>query len=708
MEDDIKDISDYTIARMPVDEQKPNLFGLHLGKNKIIYINMDAINTLPEEQRMARFINTLRHEIEHALQEKSYNELVKNKNLLKKDLEVFKKLAEEQNKKLPLQTLIKQYNQHIDKIAMKRNLTNYEIVKLKDYAELKVVNKQKTEYYKKYKNLIDNYQVMTKELSDSEALDIYNNLSALQKQIINEYDRLFKNYYNAKYENNARNIGQQKTEEIIKNAIDVRRHSDDEGIREQRNVRTRPRDSFKTPDRKTKSRAGQNFTAGEASEEISPEQFGKTNKTPQTREDEINIEKSGRDKIYEWHADIETKRFDVNKTLQSTINISKSIAKEYSKTTGQKISDKMVREILPFLRERTEVPEALGRKDLSKFYNSLTKQDITRLTKFADDVCGKFDKYWQNYKEVKGILTDEDIENHISHIWKTNKTQKGMLTNFFQTNSKFAKPRTIETLVKGIEQGYEPKTLDIAEILRIQSNSLIKAAADTNLANAIKNMRYGKKLLVQQGVKAPADWVEINHPALNKAVYQGELDNGGALMSKQSVKVHPALADVIAPVFETQKPDNKFWKAYDIVNGTLKQVQMGFSGFHGYALSESAIGNIGLRQTAKSINPIEISIDIPKSNNTRYTYRFYNNVFYFGGISGYVNNNTANNVYTFVTLSQTDGWSSASGSLEQPTNKVTSLSSSSTNTQYPSAKCVWDNCLHSVSYDSSTQTLTIG
>lgn len=44
---------------------------------------------------------------------------------------------------------------------------------------------------------------------------------------------------------------------------------------------------------------------------------------------------------------------------------------------------------------------------------------------------------------------------------------------------------------------------------------------------------------------------------------------------------------------------------------------------------------------------------------------------------------------------------------ENNANIVTSISSSSTDTQYPSAKCVWDNCLHSVTYDSSTQTLTI-
>ena len=63
----------------------------------------------------------------------------------------------------------------------------------------------------------------------------------------------------------------------------------------------------------------------------------------------------------------------------------------------------MIREVLPFLRERTEVPKELGRKDLYDFYNKLSKDDITRLTKLADDVCGKFDKYWQNsQKMVRG------------------------------------------------------------------------------------------------------------------------------------------------------------------------------------------------------------------------------------------------------------------------------------------------------------------
>ena len=70
--------------------------------------------------------------------------------------------------------------------------------------------------------------------------------------------------------------------------------------------------------------------------------------------------------IREWYSDIEKDRYDVNKTLNSFINMTKAIAKEYSNKFGMKINDKQVREILPFLRERTELPEKLDRPDLKE------------------------------------------------------------------------------------------------------------------------------------------------------------------------------------------------------------------------------------------------------------------------------------------------------------------------------------------------------
>ena len=41
-------------------------------------------------------------------------------------------------------------------------------------------------------------------------------------------------------------------------------------------------------------------------------------------------------------------------------------------------------------------------------------------------------------------------------------------------------------------------------------------------------------------------------------------------------------------------------------------------------------------------------------------------------------------------ITNNNSWSSSSYSIENTTNKVTSLSSSSTDTEYPSAKCVYD------------------
>lgn len=538
-----KDAKNYTFGEMITNDSKKK--GVHSGKKATIKLNLEAIGNSPY-----KFIKTLSHEVRHARQHKIYLRI----------------LAKPENTR-----------------------TQIEKKFIENYNKCKEVNKELQKHYNKHSDLIDKFE-RNNFNNAVERVEAIEKLTPREQNVIDTHDQNLENYQKDLLELDADTKG-------IKDAEGYRKKS---GYTLSRQTKTKS-NGYRNGKKWSLGTNSQNsITSGEYSTEQS--EYKQVKNTDNS--DEIKIEKSGKDKIYDWHADIETKRFDVNKTLQSTINISNSLAKELSKAKDIKnLSGKTIRELLPFLRERTEVPEELGRKDLSKLYNSLDKQDIARLTKFTDDVCGKFDKYWQNYKEVKGVLTDEDIENHISHIWETTKSHKGLLTNFFNTNSKFAKPRTIETLVKGISAGLKPKTLDIAEILKIQSDSLIKAAADSVLANDLKNMRYDGEMLVQQAAKAPADWVEINHPALNKAVFQSQLDNGGALMSKQSVKVHPALADVIAPVFEVQNPTNKFWKAYDIVNGTLKQVQMGFSGFHGYALSESAIGNMGLRGTLKSINP---------------------------------------------------------------------------------------------------------
>lgn len=362
-----------------------------------------------------------------------------------------------------------------------------------------------------------------------------------------------------------------------------------------------------------------------ANEKLTPAQ-----KAQKTRRENLekakNLEsadnKQVKEYVRQWYASIESDRYDVNKTLNSFINMSNNIAKEYSKKYGQKVTGKMVREIMPFLRERTDIPENLNRPELIKLFNSLDKSQKDRLRKLADDTSSKFDKYYQTYKKLKGSLTEQDIENHMSHIWKkTDKKDIPLLTNYFATRSKYAKERKIPTIFDGIngielENGetkyYEPQTLDYAEILKSSSDTFIKANSDIILADLVKNMKNEDGIpLVLPSSKAPIHWVELDNPALAKRVYIGNEET--TTFDKQKVKVHPDIANTLKTVFDTYK-DSEYITYYDKLNSLYKQSQLGFSGFHIVALTESMLGNMGIKRTLKFLNPARIFNEVAKGN----------------------------------------------------------------------------------------------
>lgn len=363
-------------------------------------------------------------------------------------------------------------------------------------------------------------------------------------------------------------------------------------------------------------------TSGKGSEkDVRNDRNGQNKKQNEVRR---GVEQTVRDKVYDWHGGIGKDRYDVDKTLNSFIRMSKNIAKDISQKTGLKVSDKQLREMLPFLRERTNIPEKLDRDDLKKIFNALSGEEKARLVKFADDTSNKFEKYYKNYLEAKGEVDEATIENHISHIWDLDDKKQALLTNYITTKSRFAKQRTIETLAKGINGieidgkivEFKPKTLDYAEILKSSSDNLIKATYDMQLAETIKGMKDAEgNSLVLPAHKAPADWIEVSHPALNKAVYMGTVgEDELPMLMKSSVKIHPDLEKYVASIFETPKTSSKFWKGYDSINGILKQTQLGFSGFHGYALSESALANMGVKKTLDSLNVKKV-YDAVKNGN---------------------------------------------------------------------------------------------
>ena len=233
--------------------------------------------------------------------------------------------------------------------------------------------------------------------------------------------------------------------------------------------------------------------------------------------------------VQKWHSEINIRRYEADRTLNNFINITKGLAKEL------KVNDKNLREIMPFLRERTDFPEELNRPELKKVWDKVqsTKDMSERLTKLADTASEKFEKFWEEYKAVQAsgenIEDKSGVDNYIFHDWKKDESgNTPLLTHAFITKSKHAKQRTIPTYyegIQGIEQEngeikqYTPETLDYAELLKKSADNLIKATVDKAFADSVKSFKTSEGAnLVLPASQAPSSWVEINHSALNKTV----------------------------------------------------------------------------------------------------------------------------------------------------------------------------------------------
>lgn len=574
-EDELQDVLDYKIAEMPESMKTGKLYGKHLAEQKTIFLNMEVIGNNVEQ-----FVSTFMHEVEHA----------------------------------------KQYKEYL-KASAKRYKTKAEQEIVDDYLYCKEVNKNKNTYYNKHRQVLSEIQESIEYLSTEEELEDYlDNLSNEKRKVYDEYTKLVVKYYKATNEVKARNASK-KAVERFKNEKTNRSGHLKLGIRQEWNVRAGSWSSSKGVKREVSTKT-RRIKSSELEAESSESPIGlsglKETVKPKTKE-KVDLDKEtaheinqvAREKVYNWFNNIESDRYDIDKTLNSFVNLTKAKATELSRNLGFKVSDVQVREIMPFLRERTEFPKSLERDDLRKIFNSLSENDKKNLTQLADTTSEKFEKYYQNYNEAKGTPDNEGIEYHISHIWDLDNKKKSLLTNYITTNSRFAKQRTIQTLLDGIEGieidgelvHFKPKTLDYAEILKSSSDNLVKATHDSQLAEAIKHLRYKGELLVLPATKAPSDWIEVNHPALSKAVYKGSVgENELPILMKTPVKVHPEIADYVGSIFETQK-NSEFWNKYDSINGMVKQLLLGFSGFHGYALSESAIGNMGFSKTMKELDP---------------------------------------------------------------------------------------------------------
>lgn len=226
------------------------------------------------------------------------------------------------------------------------------------------------------------------------------------------------------------------------------------------------------------------------------------------------------------------------------------------------------RELMPFLIERTDVPAELGRPDLEQLwieYQDSGSELAKRLAPIVAAIRVHFDEGWKFMQANMDELTVNQIIDYITHIWRLSEKKKMEITNAFKTKNQYLNKRFIETYKQGIQDfGLKPRTLDVAEIIRIHDNVMHKTIANRQFVKALMRLRHDGVPLVERADLAPHDWVLFTHPALAKAlIIPGDPKKGERITEELHILLNElglAVGKRIAPtIFGKPAPLGQYW-----------------------------------------------------------------------------------------------------------------------------------------------------
>lgn len=326
----------------------------------------------------------------------------------------------------------------------------------------------------------------------------------------------------------------------------------------------------------------------------------RTNRVEQTVEKPNygEAEDKVRELIRNRRANIDTSKYEALQKIDKFSSQIDEIAKALN------VDSKGLREVLPFIRENTDLPIAnFDRPDLVKIFNGLNQDQKEVLRTVAQNHFDDMETYWNNLAKVKNAKSSMSPDEYITHIWDMGENEKVALKNYYsrlKTKSQFEKARKIPSYKEGIENGLDipigygkelhidlkPKTLDYAEIQKIHSHQLIDATENAKFMKELKkiqkaNPSYAKEL------------EDIAKPVL-EATNEPEAAKGlaGKLLQKAG-------------------------NAYDTVNNFAKGCKFLFNGMHVVALTESAAAHEGIIpfKTFKTLGNLPKIIDGIKNNN---------------------------------------------------------------------------------------------
>ena len=257
-------------------------------------------------------------------------------------------------------------------------------------------------------------------------------------------------------------------------------------------------------------------------------------------------------------------------------------------------SDILSEHVLPLVKQQI-VPEGIDYKNLSP-----------EMKASIDSI-----RDWYNYtydwlKDNHTLREDTGYNaDYVNHIWDKEKSDKQAYAMYVEnrqrTKSPNEKPRTISTLMEGISVGLVPKTTDITKMMAYYSRSNIEAWVNKTMLQELSGLNVIERN--EDGEIVSSDPLLSSTPPFNLEQYQyfeipgvgpvwvynespKQLKVKNPITGKEKVLYREASAgDRFGVVFETYQ-SSPFWKAFDTLASSAKKLELGFSGFHAWALTE--------------------------------------------------------------------------------------------------------------------------
>lgn len=257
-------------------------------------------------------------------------------------------------------------------------------------------------------------------------------------------------------------------------------------------------------------------------------------------------------------------------------------------------TDILSEHVLPLVKQQI-VPEGID-------YKNLSPEMKATLDSIRD---------WYNYtydwlKDNRTLKEDTGYNaDYVNHIWDKEKSDKQAYAMYVEnrqrTKSPNEKPRTISTLMEGISVGLVPKTTDITKMMAYYSRSNIEAWANKTMLqevsglNVIERNEDGEIISSDPLLSsvAPFNLEQYKYfeipgvgPVWVYNVSPKQMKVKNPITGKEKVLYREASAgDRFGVVFETYQ-SSPFWKAFDTLASSAKKLELGFSGFHAWALTE--------------------------------------------------------------------------------------------------------------------------